>query len=387
MGLGSGVIVDSSGVILTNNHVVAGGRGEVTVRLSDGREFPAVEVLTDSKSDIAVIRIEGASDLMAATMGDSDHAEIGDWVLALGQPFGLESTVTAGIVSAKQRGIGMSERESYIQTDAAINPGNSGGPLVNLNGEVVGINAAISSRSGGNEGIGFAVPINLARWVGGQLMEHGVVHRSYMGVGVQELDASLARQFGVSPKGGVAVTLVQSGSPAAEARLRVGDIIVSCDGEKIHDPSQLQLVVERCEPGQSQSIEIIREGKQVSFKVTPAQQADQSISADIPAFNSAVESGSESHLGMRVETLRQEIADQIGVSDSDGVVVTAIARGSTAQRAGLQPGVVVTEVNRQAIHTIDDFVTVMKSADSNAGILMLVKTGDVARFIVLKTTS
>ena len=193
-GIGSGVIIDESGIMLTNNHVVAGD-GEITVRTHDGREFVASNVWTDPKTDLAVVKIEDASDLVAATLGDSEQVEIGDWVMALGQPFGLESTVTAGIISAKHRGIGITARENFLQTDAAINPGNSGGPLVNLRGEVVGINTAIHSRSGGNDGIGFAIPSNLARWVSDQLVSTGTVKRAYLGVGIQPVTQDLAKQL------------------------------------------------------------------------------------------------------------------------------------------------------------------------------------------------
>ena len=196
------------------------------MRTHDGRPFVATDVWTDPKTDLAVVKIDGASDLTAAMLGDSDQAEIGDWVIALGQPFGLESTVTAGIISAKHRGIGITARENFLQTDAAINPGNSGGPLVNLRGEVVGINTAIHSRSGGNNGIGFAVPSNLARWVSDQLVNTGTVKRAYLGVGIQPVSGDLADALAVQPRGGVAVTDVFPDTPAAEAGLKSGDVIV-----------------------------------------------------------------------------------------------------------------------------------------------------------------
>ena len=216
-GMGSGLVIDASGVILTNRHVVADGR-DITVRLHDGREFKATKVVADPQADLAVLRIEGAGRLTAAKLGDSDKAEVGDWVLAMGNPFGLEGTVTAGIISAKGRGVGINERENFIQTDAAINPGNSGGPLVNLDGEVIGINTAISSRSGGNEGVGFAIPINLAKWVADQLSHGGTVHRARLGVIVQPLTNDLAKQFGLKPGEGVLVADVGRGQPGGEDR-------------------------------------------------------------------------------------------------------------------------------------------------------------------------
>ena len=206
-GMGSGLIIDASGLIVTNKHVVENG-GRIVVRLHDGREFKATKVTADPQTDLAVLRIEGAGHLTAAKLGDSDAVEVGDWVLALGHPFGLEGTVTAGIVSAKGRGVGLAERENYIQTDAAINPGNSGGPLVNLDGEVVGINTAIESRSGGNEGVGFAIPINAVKWVSNQLAKDGTVHRARLGVMVQLLSDELAKQFGLKPRMGVLVAEV-----------------------------------------------------------------------------------------------------------------------------------------------------------------------------------
>ena len=233
VGAGSGVIVDPSGVILTNNHVVAGG-GQIMVRLHDGREFKAFDIKTDPKTDLALMRIKGAGRCPAAKLGDSKQVEVGDWVLALGEPFGLEGTVTAGIVSAKGRGSGINDREDFIQTDAAINPGNSGGPLVNLDGEVIGINTAISSSSGGYQGVGFAIPINLAKWVGEELVKYGTVHRAYLGVMIQPVSQSLAEQFNVKVNQGVLVTQVQAQSPAAKAGVKAGDIILDFAGQAGH---------------------------------------------------------------------------------------------------------------------------------------------------------
>ncbi len=232
---GSGVIIDSSGVILTNSHVV-NGADEVLVKLTDGREFVATEVKTDPKSDVAVIKID-ADNLTPAAVGNSDDMQVGDWVLAIGSPFGLETTVTAGIVSAKGRGPNITDREDFIQTDAAINPGNSGGPLVNLNGQVVGINTAISSRGGGNDGVGFAIPVNMAKWVASQLLDNGKVERSYLGVGIQPVTSSLAEEFGVPVGTGVLVNNVFPKTPAAEADLKTGDVIVSVDGKDVAEPA------------------------------------------------------------------------------------------------------------------------------------------------------
>lgn len=277
-GMGSGVIVDASGLIMTNNHVVGGGSEnvEVQVRLADGREFLAEEVLTDPKTDIAVIKIKDATDLVVAELADSDQVTTGDWVLALGQPFGLESTVTAGIVSATHRGVGINARESFLQTDAAINPGNSGGPLVNLDGRVVGINTAISSRGGGNDGVGFAIPSNMANWVGDQLIKNGRVKRAYLGVGIQFVDASLAKKFNVKPRQGVAITEVYPDSPAAKVGLKVNDLIQSYAGVKVDSPRELQLLVERSELGRPHALEVLRDGKSIILNLIPEEQLSDS---------------------------------------------------------------------------------------------------------------
>ncbi len=266
-GMGSGVVIDPAGVILTNNHVVAGG-GDIMVRLADGREFPAIGVWTDPQSDVAIVKIETGDRLVAARMGNSDAVEIGDWVLALGQPFGLESTVTAGIISAKHRGIGIADRENFLQTDAAINPGNSGGPLVNLDGEIVGINTAISSRSGGSDGIGFAIPVNQVRWVADQLARQGTVHRAYLGVGIRPITQDIAAELHLKPREGVVVTEVYPDTPAARTGLRPGDVIVEFAGSDITSPQVLQLVVEQAELGRQHRMKVIRNGMPTTLKFT-----------------------------------------------------------------------------------------------------------------------
>ncbi len=271
-GLGSGVIVDPSGLIMTNNHVVQmGRRTQVTVRLQDGREFVASKVWTDPKTDIAMIKIDGATNLVAAQLADSDQVSVGDWVLALGQPFGLESTVTAGIISATHRGVGINERENFLQTDAAINPGNSGGPLVNLDGQVVGINTAISSQSGSNSGVGFAIPTNIAKWVGDQLVNNGKVRRAFLGVGIREIDAALAVKLGVKPREGVVVTHVQPSSPAERAGLASGDIILDFAGLKVHNPRDLQFAAERASMGKRHALNVLRNGQTMTVELVPEE--------------------------------------------------------------------------------------------------------------------
>jgi serine protease Do len=384
-GSGSGVIIDSSGLILTNNHVVAGG-GKVTVRLGDGREFEAAEVLTDPKTDLAVVRIEDASGLVAATLGNSDDVEVGDWVLALGQPFGLESTVTAGIIIAMHRGIGITPRENFLQTDAAINPGNSGGPLVNLRGEVIGINTAISSRGGGNDGIGFAVPANMARWVTEQLTSDGVVRRAYLGVGIQPITAQLAEQFHVQPREGVVVTQVQPDTPAAAAGLRAGDVIVEFASTPITAAGQLQLVVERAEIGVAHELVIVRGGERMTLSLEPKEQPTNMFSEQ-SGQSAERENTRLGKLGMKMGELEPAVARKLGLDDVAGVVVTDVRAGSAAEEAGIESGNVITQVNGEAVTSVAE-VNAMLAAkpddeSTGDGVLLLVRTASGSRFVVV----
>ena len=378
-GIGSGVIIDSAGVVLTNNHVVAGG-GEVIIRTQDGREFIATEVLTDPQTDIAVVRFKGDSTLVAARIGDSNDMKVGDWVVALGQPFGLESTVTAGIVSAKNRGIGITARENFIQTDAAINPGNSGGPLVNLRGEVIGINTAISSRGGGNNGVGFAVPSNLARWVGDQLVTNGKVQRAYLGVAIQPVSFELSEQFGVAPRSGVAVTSVMPKTPAAKSGLESGDVIVRFGGTAVSTPQQLQIAVERSPMGQMLTIDIVRDGETMTLNYSP-EVAPGSFGAQ--AESTVKESGTRLQpLGLEVSAMTDDVAKHLGMKDQNGVVITSVQDDGPAAQAGLEPGMVVAQVNRRDVTTAAEFQELVKT-DSDGSILLLVRTETGSRFVVL----
>ena len=383
-GMGSGVVIDPAGIILTNNHVVAGD-GDVTVRLYDGREFKATSVWTDPKSDIAVVKVD-ADHLTAAKIGNSDAISVGDWVLALGQPFGLESTVTAGIISAKHRGIGITERENFLQTDAAINPGNSGGPLVNLDGEVVGINTAISSRSGGSDGVGFAVPINVAHWVADQLAHGGKVHRAYLGVGIQPVSAALAAQFHVKPRQGVVVTSVLQDTPAARAGLQIGDVIVEYAGQVISSPNELQLIVEQGKLGHAESLTIIRDGERMNLNFTPEELPATLALGDASHSSSPAmpEKSKLDNLGLEVSTPDANAARQPGVSGLEGVVITRVRSGSPADRAGLASGMVITQVNRRAVRSLDEFHTAVKESESQDGLLLLVRSQDGSRFVVVR---
>jgi len=381
MGVGSGVIIDESGVVLTNNHVVD-GRNDVTVRLSDGREFKAEEVKSDPATDLAVIRIKGADDLTPAKLGNSDGVEIGDWVLALGHPFGLEGTVTAGIVSAKGRSIGIPNRAAFIQTDAAINPGNSGGPLVNLKGEVIGINTAISSRNGGNQGVGFAIPVNMAKWVSQELIGHGSVRRAQLGVMIQAVTPDLAEQFGLESPEGVLVADVMPDTPAAKAGLKAGDVILEYAGHAVSTPHEVQAAVERSGIGESHAVVVMRDGKRMSLEVTPREApADvENAGQGFPGSGEHQPSRFEK-LGLEVETLTPEVAEHLNVKADHGVVITDVRSGGPADEAGLAAGMVIVQADRKPLNSVGDLSKILDNVKD--GVLLLVRSEQGSRFVVL----
>jgi serine protease Do len=388
IGMGSGFIIDPSGVILTNNHVVD-GNAAITVRLSDERVFKATTVKTDPKSDLAIVRINGAGDLVAAKFGNSDQMQVGDWVLALGEPFGLESTVTAGIISATHRDIGVSTREHYFQTDAAINPGNSGGPLVNLAGEVIGINTAISTRSGGNEGIGFAVPSNLAHWVSEQLIKSGSVRRAYLGVGIQSLTPDLAQQFGIQPHHGALITRVLPDTPAAKMGLQKGDVVTAVDGTPVATAQDLQLMVEGIEFDKQHHMTVTREGKELSLpytaEVEPENYGETAANEQTQSEQQASEGVST--LGIHVEDLTPQLAKRLDVEKDAGVVVSNVDRDSVAAQAGIRPGMIISQINRNPVHSAAEAKSALDKASSQKGVLMLLETDRGAMYVVLKKQS
>jgi serine protease Do len=384
-GSGSGVIVDPSGIILTNNHVVAGG-GDITVRLSDGREFKASGIKTDPKSDLAILRINAGSPLPAARLGRSSDVEVGDWVLALGQPFGLEGTVTAGIVSAKGRGLGITDREDFIQTDAAINPGNSGGPLVNIDGEVIGINTAISTNSGGYQGVGFAVPIDLAKWVGGQLEQNGTVHRAYLGVLIQPVTQEFAEQFKVKVHNGVLVREVRDNTPAAKAGVQPGDVILQFAGHPVNNPHELQNLVEESAIGSSHPMVLLRDGKEMTVNVTCKElPADATASLGSSSHSDRGSSSTFEQLGIQTETLTSALAEQLGIKADSGVAITEVRPGSPAAMAGLSKGMVITQANRKAVKSPADLRKALESRPLSEGIvLLMVRTEEGNRMVMLR---
>ena len=374
-GLGSGVVVDPKGYILTNNHVVHGA-DEIEVKLSDKREFKAKVVGTDPKTDLAVIKVESAEELPGAELGDSDAMEVGHWVLAIGNPFGLDQTVTAGIISAKGRSnLRVVDYEDFIQTDAAINPGNSGGPLVNLRGEVIGINTAIFTRTGGYMGIGLAIPSNMAKSIMKSLIETGKVTRGWLGVQIEPLTPDAAEALGVASTEGVLVKSVLPGTPAQAAGLQPGDVILTFDGKKTPDPKTLQKIVARTSVDREVVVKIIREGKGMDLKANIAEQ---------PSDLRAAVTGQTEELGMAVESLTPELAARLSYEGETGVVITAVRPGSPAAEAGLASGNLIKEVNREKVQNTAQFHSLIAKADKTKPILLLVRDRTRTVFIILR---
>jgi serine protease Do len=386
-GSGSGFIVGDDGVILTNAHVVAGA-DQVTVTLYDGRELEATEWHADPRSDVAIVRVDAGEKLPTVPFGDASEIEIGDWVLALGNPFDIGTTVTQGIISAKGRSTGINEVESYLQTDAAINPGNSGGPLVNLRGEVVGINTAISTRSGGFDGVGFAIPVNTARWVAEQLIATGSVKRAYLGVTLQPMSADLRRQFGADVNEGALVASVFEGSPAANANVDTGDVIVEFAGQKVTNSSQLQGIVERLQIDKTYPMTVLRDGERVRLEVTLKQMPGDFTpalkrAAQQPASPSTQQQYDE--LGLEVLSLDSEAAAQLSLAEgTEGVLVGSVEPGSPASSAGLRRGDVIHKVGSTKVTSPDEFAEAVKELSLESGVALLVSQDGNNRFVVLK---
>jgi serine protease Do len=381
-GLGSGVVITKDGYILTNNHVVDGAE-EVKVALQDGREFTAKVIGRDPKSDVAVVKID-AKDLPTIPIADSDKVEVGDVVLAIGNPFGIGQTVTTGIVSATGRGgaIGL-DYEDFIQTDAAINPGNSGGALVDSEGRLIGINTAILSRSGGNQGIGFAIPSDLARDVAQSLVRDGHVTRGYLGVMIQDVNPALAKEFKLKDNTGALVGDVTEKSPAEKAGLKEGDVIIEFNGKKVTDSRHLKLEVARTQPGESVPLKVLRDGTtkdlQIAIKEMPGQERF--------AKNERSDSNQDDNgtlNGVTVGDLDRQARQQFELpANVKGVVVTDVAPDSAAAEAGLKPGDVIQEINRKPVKTAEEAVKMTeKSANDNRTLLRVWSNGG-SHFVVV----
>lgn len=375
--LGSGVIVSADGYIVTNNHVVAKA-DEIKVLLSDKREFTGKVVGTDPRSDIAVIKIN-AKNLPVLPWADSDRLEVGEYVLAIGNPFGLTQTVTMGIVSATGRAnVGIADYEDFIQTDAAINPGNSGGALVNTRGELVGINTAIFSRSGGSMGVGFAVPANMARGVMESLVKSGKVVRGWLGVSIQEVTPALAKQFGLTNGKGALVNKVVPNSPASSAGLQKGDIILAFNGKTVDNPSVLRNTVAQTPIGQKVKVEVMRDRKTVKLDVKIAEQPKDIAQAGTE--EEGVQEGAEGSAlaGIEVRSLTSDIARQLGLPPGTaGVLVSDVASGSLADAAGVEQGDVIVEINHQPVRNTNDYRRISSKLGKKASALLLInRRGD-----------
>ncbi len=382
MGQGSGFIFESKdglfsdkSYILTNNHVVAGA-DKIQVQLNDGREFNAEIVGADPKSDVAVLMIK-TGELPALVLGSSSSLEVGEWVIAVGSPFGLSHSLTVGVVSAKGRSsLGISDYEDFIQTDAAINPGNSGGPLVNIDGEVIGINTAILSRSGGYMGVGFAIPIDLAAGIANQLMDNGEVTRGFLGIVIQELTPELAGSFNLEQNQGILIAQVTEDSAAAKAGLKQGDVIIAYQGKPVTKVGDFRNRVALTSPGSREQLTIIRDSERLNIPVTVG-----TLSKDNTVAQASTQSTDEA--GLTVQTITPQLAEQFNAKAGEGVVVTQVRSGSIADRAGIKSGSIIVQVNRIPITSAKDFKREVKKSSASKRILLLIRKDNMQQFVVL----
>jgi serine protease Do len=361
--MGSGFVINSAGYIVTNNHVVEDAT-EILVKVDDGRELPGKVVGRDPRTDLALLKVD-ATGLPVIPLGDSAELQVGEPVMAIGNPFGLERTVTTGIVSATGRVIGQGPYDDFIQTDASINPGNSGGPLINARGQAVGINAAIFSQSGGSVGIGFAIPVNQAKSVVTQLAANGRVTRGWLGVTIQPLTPELAKGFKVPGGGGALVSSVQDGSPAAQAGIKAGDVVTEYDGKKLAQPGDLSRLVAATAVGRQVPLTVVREGQTMSLQVHVARMDEP----DQPKVAQS-EQGKEP-LGLAVETLTPEVGRELGLADSRGVVVRGVRDSSPAEKAGIRAGDVITELDHQPVANAGDMKRLLAQHAKGAPVVVL----------------
>ena len=377
-GTGSGFIIDQEGFILTNFHVVEGAE-EIIVTLEDDKEYTAELIGSDSKTDIALIKITrengGKRPFPFLRLGDSGKLEVGEWVMAIGNPFGLSHTVTVGVVSALSRNIGAGPYDEFIQTDASINPGNSGGPLINIKGDVIGINTAIiSGNSGGNVGIGFAIPINIAKGILKDLKEKGNVTRGWLGVMIQKITPDLAKSFGLKdPKGALVGDVIPDG-PAFKAGIKRGDVIVRFDKQPVDEMEVLPKIVARTIPGRAVKVEVVRDGKVKVFDITieVLKDAGGVVVAKIDP------------VGMQVQDITPELMKSLNLDSKDGVLVSDVTAGGAAGEAGVRRGDVITEINRAPINTVEDYNKITSGAKKGSTVLFLVRRGGSTIFIAVK---
>ena len=373
--LGSGFIIDKDGYIVTNNHVIADA-DEIKVKLNSGKEYDAKIIGRDPSTDIALIKIKADSNYSIVNLGDSDELKVGEWVVAIGNPFGLEHTVTAGIVSAKGRVIGSGPYDDFIQTDASINPGNSGGPLINMKGNVVGINTAIIASG---QGIGFAVPVNLAKGVIKQLKEEGEVTRGWLGVGIQDINDEMAEYYGVKGKKGVLVSEVFPGDPADKAGIQTKDIIFEVNGQKIETSRELTRIIAGFHVGEVVKITVFRDGKEKTFKVKIAKREEtERVASGIPPKEQDV-------FGIGVSNLTTETARRLNLRETQGVVVTGVQPNSQGEDKGIKTRDIIKEINHQSINTVDEYKDAIKKVKKGDTVSMFIKRAN-SGFFVIKLT-
>jgi serine protease Do len=391
-GFGSGVLVDAKGVILTNFHVVDGA-DQVTVQMSDGRKFTSKDVKTDPKTDLAIVRIEAPAALPFLELGDSDAMQIGDRVLAVGAPFGLTGTVTHGIISAKGRSLQLNMYEDFLQTDAAINPGNSGGPLVSLDGKVIGINAAIKSRSGGWQGVGLAVSSNLAKNIMPQLLKDGVVRRGYLGVQVKDItEAEVAERLGLKQgEQGVLVTRVFEDTPGSKAGLKDGDVLTALDGKPIHNGRELQILMARQPIGKTVDIRVLRDGQPKNFQVTIEEQPRKYGTMRVPVprrIERDPDSVAIDKIGVEAVDLNADVADSLGYKEQkQGAVIARVNRDGLAADAGLRPGTLITKVDKKPVRSAKELREAIEAASLERGVLLQVETPQGGtNYVLLKSS-
>jgi len=373
--LGSGFIIDKVGHVVTNNHVIEDA-DQIKVKLDDENEFDAQVIGRDPSTDLALLKIKSNShDFPVVKLGDSAQLKVGQWVVAIGSPFGLERTVTAGIVSAKGRVIGSGPYDDFIQTDASINPGNSGGPLLNLQGEVVGINTAIIASG---QGIGFAIPINLAKGVIAQLKAGGEVTRGWLGVAIQDVNQEMAEYYGIETKKGVFVADVFKGDPADAAGIKPKDIIVEVNGQKVESTRQLTSLVAAIPVGQSAKLKVIRDGQTKTFNVKIAKRDDGKVAA-----RSETPEKREDQLGLRVSGLTPEIAQRFNIREASGVIVIDVQSGSQADEAGVRVGDIIKEVNHQAVESVKNYSEALKKISKDGAVNLFIWRKN-AGFLVIK---
>lgn len=371
--LGSGFIIDKEGYILTNNHVIEKA-DKIKVTLGNGKEYDAKVIGVDQKTDIALVKIDTKEELPVIRIGDSDSLEVGEWVVAIGNPFGVGQSVTAGIVSAKGRVIGAGPYDDFIQTDASINPGNSGGPLINTRGEVIGINTAIFTAGGaqGNIGIGFAIPINVAKPILKELKEKGVVTRGWLGVMIQKVTPEIAKSFNLAESEGALVGDVVKGSPADKVGIKRGDVIVEFDSKKIKSVEDLPKLVAAARPESKSEMVVIRDGTRKKFAVTIGTLKEE---------KETVEAKTEEDMGLSVQNITPEIAQQLNLDTTEGVIITDVNPSSPAYASGVKRGQVIIEINRKDIKDVEDYKKIVEKIKGGDVVTLLVKDGKSTRYI------